>query len=99
MSGLLAVKDGTVTFQWKDYRHKQKHKSRGDGSRLIPVSSTAFLIHTLEPGFQRIRHYGFLANRYRKREAGSFAEKLLQHPVTECCCRGTRANAWRFSSY
>jgi len=25
-----------------------------------------FLLHTLPPGFQRIRYFGFLANRFRK---------------------------------
>jgi hypothetical protein len=78
---LLAVKDGTVTFQWKDYRHKQKHKSRvmelGSGEFIHRI-----LIHTLPAGFQRIRHYGFLANRYRK-EKLDLCRKLLKHPITE----------------
>jgi hypothetical protein len=78
---LLAVKDDTVTFQWKDYRHKQKHKSRvmelGSGEFIHRI-----LIHTLPAGFQRIRHYGFLANRYRK-EKLDLCRKLLKHPITE----------------
>jgi hypothetical protein len=78
---LLAVKDGRVTFQWKDYRRKQKHNSRvmdlGCGEFIHRI-----LIHTLPPGFQRIRHYGFLANRYRK-EKLDLCRKLLKHPVTE----------------
>ncbi len=40
------------------------------------------LIHTLPAGFQRIRHYGFLANRYRK-EKRDLCRKLLKHPVME----------------
>jgi hypothetical protein len=61
---LLAVRQGTVTFQWKDYRHKHKQKSRWmtlEAAEFI----RRFLIHTVPPGFQRIRHYGYLANRHR----------------------------------
>ncbi len=78
---LLAVNNGRVTFQWKDYRHKQKHKSRvmdlGAGEFIHRI-----LIHTLPAGFQRIRHYGFLANRHRE-EKLDLCRKLLQDPVTE----------------
>lgn len=41
-----------------------------------------FLIHVLPPGFQRIRHFGFLANRFRK-EKLALCRKLLAAPVTE----------------
>ena len=78
---LLAVKDGRVTFQWKDYRRKQKHTSR-----VMDLGAGEFihrmLIHTLPSGFQRIRHYGFLANRHR-REKLDLCRRLLRHPVTE----------------
>lgn len=78
---LLAVKDGSVTFQWKDYRHKHKNNSR-----VMDLDSDEFirriLIHTLPPGFQRIRHYGFLANRHRT-EKLDLCRKLLKHPVID----------------
>ena len=78
---LLAVKDGSVTFQWKDYRHKNKHNSR-----VMKLDSDEFirriLVHTLPPGFQRIRHYGFLANRYRKQKL-DLCRDLLLRPITE----------------
>ena len=41
-----------------------------------------FLIHTLPPRFQRIRHFGFLANRYRK-EKLDLCRELLASPVAE----------------
>jgi hypothetical protein len=70
-----------VTFQWKDYRRKHKHKSR-----VMELDADEFihriLIHTLPAHFQRIRHYGFLANRYREEKLAR-CRKLLQHPVTE----------------
>jgi hypothetical protein len=78
---ILAVGDGEVTFQWKDYRHKGKHKSRTmklEAEEFI----RRFLMHTLPPGFQRIRHYGLLANRHRE-ENLALCRKLLSHPATE----------------
>ncbi len=67
---LQRVRQGQVTFQWKDDRRKHKRKSR---SMTLGVDEfiRRFLIHTLPPGFQRISHFGFLADRYRKREAGA----------------------------
>lgn len=62
---LLALEEDRVTFQWKDYRSEHREKSKtmtldaGEFQRR-------FLIHTLPPGFQRIRHYGYLANCHRK---------------------------------
>ncbi len=56
---------GLVTFQWKDYRGRDRLKSRRmtlDTDEFI----RRFLIHVLPDGFQRIRHCGFLANRHRK---------------------------------
>jgi hypothetical protein len=38
-----------------------------------------FLLHVLPEGFQRIRHYGFLANRYRAQKL-ALCRQLLQMP-------------------
>lgn len=55
--------DGVVTFAWKDYRHESSNKTmRLDAYEFI----RRFLLHVLPSGFQRIRHYGLLANRYRE---------------------------------
>jgi len=78
---LLAVNDDSVTFQWKDYGHKHKLNSRVmtlDADEFI----RRFLMHTLPPRFQRIRHFGFLANRYRK-EKLDLCRELLASPVSE----------------
>jgi hypothetical protein len=60
---LLRLKDGKVTFTWKDYRH-------GNRQRTMTLKAEEFirrfLLHELPTGFQRIRYYGFLANRARK---------------------------------
>ena len=70
-----------MRFQWRDYRSKAKYKSR-----IMTVSAEEFirrfLIHTLPPGFQRIRHCGFLANRLRK-EKLALCRRLLTNPVVE----------------
>ena len=61
---LLSLEDGHVTFQWKDYRSEHREKSK---TMTIDADEfqRRFLIHTLPAGFQRIRHYGFLANCHR----------------------------------
>jgi hypothetical protein len=62
---LVAYDGDSVTFHWKDYRHKDQYKSH-----LLTLSVEEFLrrflIHTLPDGFQRIRYFGFLANRHRR---------------------------------
>lgn len=63
---LLKLEDGQVSFQWKDYRDpRQPHK-------VMTVAADEFirrfLQHTLPPGFQRIRYYGFLANCHRRQK-------------------------------
>jgi hypothetical protein len=59
------VGNGQVTFRWKDYRGKGRQKAR-----VMTLAADEFmrrfLLHTLPPGFQRIRYFGFLANRFRK---------------------------------
>jgi hypothetical protein len=59
---LVNLAEGTVSFQWTDYQHHHKRK-------LMTLTADEFirrvLLHVLPEGFQRIRHYGFLGNRYR----------------------------------
>jgi hypothetical protein len=59
---LVALRDGKVTFRWKDYAH-------GSKSRLMTLSADEFLrrflLHVLPRGFVRIRFFGLLANRRR----------------------------------
>lgn len=59
---LIDFVDGKVSFRWKDYRHDSRKKVMClDAQEFM----RRFLLHVLPSGFQRIRHYGFLANRYR----------------------------------
>lgn len=75
---LVSMQDGQVTFRWKDYRQEQ-HKLM-----TVPADDfiRRFLAHALPPGFQRIRHYGLLANAHR-RDALAVCQKLLAAPVSD----------------
>ena len=59
---ILACENGEVRFRWRDYAHGNKVKVM-----RLPVEEfiRRLLLHVLPKGFQRIRHYGLLANRYR----------------------------------
>jgi hypothetical protein len=62
-SRLIEFAEGEVAFQWKDYRHEARHKvMRLQAHEFV----RRFLLHVLPSGFQRIRHYGLLANRTRE---------------------------------
>ena len=75
---LLAIEDGQVSFQWKDYRHGQQQK-------VMTVSAEEFirrfLQHALPPGLQRIRYYGFLANCHRAKKL-ELCRRLLATPCS-----------------
>lgn len=63
-SRILSVSDDTVTFS-------ARGKKPGDTKRQITLNHTEFirryLMHVLPSGFQKIRYYGFLNNRYKTR--------------------------------
>ena len=74
------VENGRVSFQWKDYRRGKRQQSQVmtlEAGEFI----RRFLLHTLPVGFQRIRHFGFLANR-RRATLIPLCRKLLTEPVT-----------------
>jgi len=70
---LLSVDDDKIHFRWKDYRN---------GNHVGTMALTAeefirrFLLHVLPEGFQRIRYYGFLCNRYREQKLTRCRELL-----------------------
>jgi hypothetical protein len=74
---LLSFDGQNVTFRWKDYAH-------GNKKRKMTVTSDEFLrrflLHVLPPGFVRIRHYGFLANR-RRTNALALCRKLISEAL------------------
>jgi hypothetical protein len=76
---LLDIAEGKVAFRYKDYRHNAQQKTMTlEAEEFI----RRFLLHVLPEGFQRIRYYGFLANRYREQKLARCRE-LLDMPVPE----------------
>ncbi len=82
---LLSCEEGQVTFRWKDY-------ADGSAQKAMTLSADEFLrrflTHVLPRGFVKIRHFGFLANRYRQQQL-ALARKLLNvaeapPPTTAC---------------
>lgn len=70
---LLSFDGERVTFRWKDYTH-------GNQQKIMTLSAVEFqrrfFLHVLPKGFVRIRHFGFLANRFRARRL-ALGRKLL----------------------
>jgi hypothetical protein len=76
---LLDIDDGKVQFRWKDYRngHRQKTMTLGADEFI-----RRFLLHVLPDGFQRIRYFGFLANRYRAEKLALCRQLMQMSPPT-----------------
>jgi hypothetical protein len=72
---LVSVADGQVTFRWKDYAH-------GHRPRTMTLEAVEFLrrflLHHLPRGLQRLRQYGFLANRRRTTQLARCRDLLGQ---------------------
>jgi Putative transposase/Transposase zinc-binding domain len=62
---LRDIENGQVGFQWKDYRQSAQLKTM---TLTADEFIRRFLLHVLPDGFQRIRYYGFLGNRYRQQK-------------------------------
>lgn len=62
---LLGMDGEQVKFRYKHYRAKHT-----DRRRTMTLAAEEFirrfLLHTIPPGFQRIRHYGLLASRHKQ---------------------------------
>jgi hypothetical protein len=70
---LLKVKDGKVSFSWRNYRKGNKTQTMAlEAEEFI----RRFLLHVLPSGFMRIRYFGFLSNRHRT-EKLKLCKKLL----------------------
>ncbi len=76
---LVAMDDDQVKFRWRDRAHANQ-------VRVMALPAEAFihrfLLHVLPKGFQRIRHYGLLANRH-KAACLATARAALGLPVPE----------------
>lgn len=70
---IQSIADGKVTFAFRD-------RSDGDRRKSLTIPAEEFLrrflLHSLPPSFKRIRHFGFLANRAKRRDLGRCRELL-----------------------
>jgi len=83
---LLSDQDGQVTFTYKNRKTGQIQYATIDAVEFI----RRFLLHALPNGFVKLRHYGFLANRNRRKnlakvrqlhalpQIGKIAEKSVE---------------------
>jgi hypothetical protein len=74
---LVALDDKQVAFRWRDYAHGRAQKiMRLDAHEFL----RRFLLHVLPEGFQRVRHYGFLANAHRRAKLATIRSLLTLSP-------------------
>ena len=93
---LLDLVNGQVRFRWRD----SKHNNRSQVMTLDAVEFIRrFLLHVLPSGFVKIRHFGLLANRNRRRalalcrlhlnpaaaETTAILTPLQQQALHRCC--------------
>lgn len=75
---LVSVGEDRVTFRYRDRR-------AADAKRVMTLTAEEFmrrfLLHVLPRSFMRIRHFGFLANRAKKRKLARCRELLGAGPV------------------
>ncbi len=75
---LLSFDGERVTFRWKDYAH-------GSKTRQMTLAAREFLrrffLHVLPKGFVRIRHFGFLGNRFRAARVQLGRQLLANAPL------------------
>lgn len=75
---LVSFEGEHVTFRWKDYAHASK-------TRQMTLTATEFLrrffLHVLPKGFVRIRHFGFLSNRFRAARVQLGRQLLANAPL------------------
>ncbi|HNF63917.1 MAG TPA: IS91 family transposase [Rhodocyclaceae bacterium] len=61
---IKSIENGKVSFTYRDYAH-------GNVTKTMTLDATEFIrrfcLHILPPGFVKIRHFGFLANRAKKK--------------------------------
>jgi hypothetical protein len=70
---IVKLEDDKVSFRWRDYADKNKRKIMTVGAGEF---IRRFLLHVLPDRFVKIRHYGLLGNRCRKKKLDRCRELL-----------------------
>ena len=88
---LVSLADGRVTFRWRDSAHKNKQRRMS-----LPVEEflRRFLLHTLPPGFVRIRHFGLFAHRRRRVLLPLCRQLLAAAPAAEPSSQDAARPTW-----
>jgi hypothetical protein len=79
---LIDHRDGRVWFRWKDYADHDRVKIM---TLEVDEFLRRFLLHVVPRGFMRIRHFGLLANRTRRRTLTRCRDLLGQPPPEDAC--------------
>ena len=70
---IMKLEDDKVSFRWRDYADHNKTKIMTVGAHEF---IRRFLLHVLPDRFVKIRHYGLLGNRCRKKKLDKCRELL-----------------------
>jgi hypothetical protein len=77
---LVDHRNGRVRFRWKDYADHDRVKVM---TLEVDEFLRRFLLHVVPRGFMRIRHFGLLANRTRRRTVARCRDLLGQPPPAD----------------
>ncbi len=77
---LIEHGDGHVRFRWRDYADHERSKIM---TLEVDEFLRRFLLHVVPRGFMRIRHFGLLANRTRRRALIQCRALLGQPPADD----------------
>ena len=78
-SRIKRIEDGHVIFEWKDYRKGNEKKEMA----LSPVEFIRrFMLHILPEGFFKIRYYGILSSRNKKKALAQCREILAKEDAS-----------------
>lgn len=91
---ILDFRDGAVRFRWRNYKAAGRNQVM-----TLPANEflRRFLLHVLPSGFMRIRHFGLLANRHRKRKLERCRTLLHASPPSETTLESAAATTLRFT--
>ena len=73
---IIGIENDKIHFRYTDYRDNQSKIMKLDRGEFI----RRFLMHILPKGLMRIRHYGLLANRCRRKSLEIIRKLLAQPP-------------------
>ena len=77
---IVDIENDQVKFKWRDYRDNNRQKTM---TLSADEFIRRFLLHVLPSGFHRIRYYGFLGNRHRKKKLERCRQLLGMAPAKE----------------